>query len=345
VSVAAEPAIASLPGDPPALGSLAPVAERGDAEALVAEFGASLTLSQASVVRFGYDHADAKHGLLRAFISNHWQATPPPVRGAFYTPSQQVLVHAIFRSLLSASAYPRVLRQLEDDCLGHPWGTNQSVALLGDPEEGPFQFVFSGRHVTLRADGGSDARVAFGGPVFYAHAHGSYVERPDHPGNVYWHEAVAASAWLDALPGELAARAVVPSLPPEPALGFRSAIPGLPLSACDNGQRAAAGAIVDLLLSHFRDQDRAHAHRCLEAQGGLGALSIQFARDGRMSAPRWDDWRLEGPSFIWHWRGFPHPHVWIHVATTPDVPLAAASGRRLFDGQDPLDQRLFPFSI
>jgi len=332
-----------LRGDPPPLGSLEGAAERGDAESLVAEFAASLTPSQASTVHLGYDHADAARGLLRAFIGNHWQATRPPVLGDFYTRSQQALVHAIFRSLLSASAYPRVLRQLEDDCLGHPWGTNQSVALLGDPEAGPFQFVFSGRHVTLRADGGSEDRVAFGGPVFYAHAHGTYVERPGHPGNLYWHEAVAASAWLDALPDELAACAIVRSLPPEPALGFRTTIPGLPLSACDDGQRVAAGALVDLLLARFRDVDRARAQRCLDAQGGVRALSIQFARDGRMSAPQWDNWRLEGPSFIWHWRGYPHPHVWVHLASTPDVPLAAASGRRLFDGQDPLDQPLFPF--
>jgi hypothetical protein len=338
-------AATTLPGDPPELGSLAATAASGDAETLVREFAASLSHAQRAEVAFDYDHVDAKRGLLRAFVTNHWQVTRPAVRSDFFAPSQQALVHAIFRSLLSARAYPRVLRQLQDDCLGHPWGRNQSVALFGEPRDGRFQFVFTGRHVTLRADGGFDARQAFGGPVFYAHTVGSYMERPDHPGNVYWHEAVAASAWLEALPREVAERAIVKAIPPEPALGFRADIPGLPLAQVGAPALASAAALVELLLERFRDVDRARVRRCLDAQGGLAACSLQFASDGRMSAPRFDNWRLEGPAFIWHWRGFPHVHVWVHVATEPDVVVNAATGRRLFEGQDPLPQRAFPFNL
>jgi hypothetical protein len=335
----------TLPGDPPALGSLAATAASGDAETLVREFAASLSDAQRNEIAFDYEHVDATRGLLRTFVTNHWQVTRPPVRGDFFAPSQQALVHAIFRALLSQHAYPRVLRQLEDDCLGQPWGRHQSVALFGDPCDGPFQFVFTGRHVTLRADGGADARQAFGGPVFYAHTVDSYMERPDHPGNVYWHEAVAASAWLDALPREVAARALVKSIPREPALGFRADIPGLPLAQAGAAALASAEALFELLLERFRDADRARVRRCLEAQGGLAACSLQFASDGRMSAPRYDNWRLEGPALIWHWRGFPHVHVWVHVATDPGVPANAATGRRLFDGQDSLPQRAFPFRL
>ena len=35
----------------------------------------------------------------------------------------------------------------------------------------------------------------------------------------------------------------------------------------------------------------------------------------------WGDFRLEGPSLTWHFRGHPHVHVWAHVARTPDVPF------------------------
>jgi hypothetical protein len=329
---------------PPPLGSLAGDAERGDAEALVAELAATLSPSQAEVVRLPYDHRDAR-GLVRAFVSNHWQATPPAVRGDFFTPAQQALAHAIFRALLSDDGYRRALRQLHDDCLGHPWGADQSVVLLGDPRDGPWQFVFSGRHVTLRADGGSAPDVAFGGPVFYAHAPRYYVERPGHPDNVYWHEAQAVSRWLDALPAELRERAIVAALPPEPALGFRAAIPGLPLADVDDAAADGACALLDRLLARFRAADRARVRGLVDAAGGVRALSLQVARDGRMSAPCYDNWRLEGRSFVWHYRGFPHVHAWVHVAATPDVPCEAASGARLFPGQDPLPQPLFPFRL
>ncbi len=36
-------------------------------------------------------------------------------------------------------------------------------------------------------------------------------------------------------------------------------------------------------------------------------------------------WRLEGPAFIWHFRGIPHVHTWVHVADDPAVKLNAAS--------------------
>ena len=37
----------------------------------------------------------------------------------------------------------------------------------------------------------------------------------------------------------------------------------------------------------------------------------------------WDIWRLEGPSFVWHYRGAPHVHVWVNVADDPSVKLNA----------------------
>ena len=37
----------------------------------------------------------------------------------------------------------------------------------------------------------------------------------------------------------------------------------------------------------------------------------------------WDIWRLEGPSFVWHFRGTPHVHVWVNVADDPSIPTNA----------------------
>jgi hypothetical protein len=37
----------------------------------------------------------------------------------------------------------------------------------------------------------------------------------------------------------------------------------------------------------------------------------------------WDNWRLEDPAFVWHYRGAPHVHVWVNVADDPSVKLNA----------------------
>jgi hypothetical protein len=36
----------------------------------------------------------------------------------------------------------------------------------------------------------------------------------------------------------------------------------------------------------------------------------------------WDVWRIEGPSFVWHYRGNPHVHVWVNVADDPTVKIS-----------------------
>ena len=51
----------------------------------------------------------------------------------------------------------------------------------------------TGRHMTLRCDGNSTEHVAFGGPIFYGHAASGFNEKADHPGNVFWPQALAAN--------------------------------------------------------------------------------------------------------------------------------------------------------
>jgi hypothetical protein len=66
-----------------------------------------------------------------------------------------------------------------------------------------FEFVITGRHHTLRADGNTEAHVAFGGPIFYGHAASGFNEKADHPGNVFWKQAQLANKVFAALDGTL----------------------------------------------------------------------------------------------------------------------------------------------
>jgi hypothetical protein len=63
---------------------------------------------------------------------------------------------------------------------------------------------------------------------------------------------------------------------------------------------------------------------CIDRQGGLESLRMAFYTDDDTGNDKvWDNWRLEGPSFVWHFRGSPHVHVWVNVADDPSVKLNA----------------------
>ncbi len=83
-----------------------------------------------------------------------------------------------------------------------------------------------------------------------------------------------------------------------------------------------AVSVLKLLLEPFRQSDRDEVSRCLQVQGGLDACRLAFYKEGDLGNDGiWDNWRLEGPSFVWYFRGKPHVHVWVNVADTPDVQL------------------------
>ena len=70
--------------------------------------------------------------------------------------------------------------------------------------------------------------------------------------------------------------------------------------------------------------------RCLNEQGGLNRCAVAFYEQADIGADGvWDNWRLEGPSFVWHFRGKPHVHVWVHVANSPAVRLNSANDSML----------------
>ena len=71
-------------------------------------------------------------------------------------------------------------------------------------------------------------------------------------------------------------------------------------------------------------QDQDEVRECLQKQGGLDACSLAFYAQGDIGDDEvWDNWRLEGPSFVWYFRGTPHVHVWVNVASDASVKLNA----------------------
>lgn len=285
----------------------------------------TLSAAQKQVVCFDWDHQDPERGLLRTRISNNWHITPPSINSDFFTADQRRMIRDIFEGLIQPDWYAKIDRQLQDDAGG--FGKQQNIAIFGKPEGGKFEFVMTGRHMTLRCDGHSTEHVAFGGPIFYGHAASGFTEKPGHPDNVFWPQALAANEVYKMLDGQQRKRAEVPQTPREEAVGFRGSpvpFPGIPVADLSADQKELVQKTLQKLLEPYRQSDRDEVVACLKTQGGLDKCCLAFYTDQDLGQDRvWDNWRLEGPAFVWYFRGVPHVHVWVNVAHDAAVQLNA----------------------
>ncbi|MFM2095743.1 MAG: hypothetical protein RIS70_2867 [Planctomycetota bacterium] len=297
-------------------------------ETLVKTLFDSFNDAQRKAVCFDWDYLDPKRGLLRTRVSNNWQITEPSINSDFFTKDQQHLVRKIYEGIIDPSWHEKIDRQLKDDTGGKPFGGDQSLAVFGKPGDSKFEFVMTGRHMTLRCDGNSADHLAFGGPIFYGHAASGFNETPGHPGNVYWEQALAANKVYEMLDGKQRARAEVAKSPQESRVAFRGAagpFEGIPVSELSSDQKELVQQVLKKLVEPYRQSDRDEVTACLKQQGGLDKCHLAFYTDEDLGTDRvWDNWRLEGPSFVWHFRGVPHVHVWVHVADSASVKLNAA---------------------
>jgi hypothetical protein len=301
---------------------------RSAAEQAVIALYETFTDQQRRDVCFAWDYNEttgSRRGLLRTRVSNNWQITRPHINSEYYTQRQRGIIFDIFRAMYNPEWHTRIIRQLHDDTGGAPWGAQQSLAIFGQPGHGRFQFVMTGRHLTHRADGGATRHMAFGGPIFYGHAASGFTERTGHPGNVFWEQARRANLVYRLLNGRQQAQALVQRRPPEAAVGFRGPDgrrPGIPVSELTRDQREELNRVLGCLLEPFRRDDQDEARACLTRQGGLEHCNLAFYREGDIGDDgEWDNWRLEGPAFVWYFRGAPHVHVWVNVGDDPSIPL------------------------
>jgi hypothetical protein len=134
---------------------------------------------------------------------------------------------------------------------------------------------------------------------------------------------VEANKLYQMLDGRQQKEALLDKTPREQAVGFRGAkggIPGLPVADMSSDQKEHLQRVLGLLTEMYRMSDRDEAMQCLTKQGGLDACRLAFFSDQDLGKDGvWDNWRLEGPSFVWHYRGAPHVHVWVNVADSPEV--------------------------
>ena len=326
VSVAAATSVGGLTLWATPRADAAPSAQSA-AETAVKALYDKLTDKQKKEICFPWDHQDKANGLLRTHVSNNWHITKPRIDSDFFTTEQRGIVHDVFRSLFQPEWVAKIEKQLKDDTGGKPWGAEQNIAIFGTPGSGKFEFVMTGRHLTIRADGNSENHVALGGPIFHGHAASGFNEKVHHPGNVFWHQAELANKLYQMLDGKQQKIALVSKLPPESEVKFNGPMgrfPGMPVTEMTSDQKEHLKKVLMSLVEPYRNEDRDEIEECMSKQGGLDKCSLAFYEEGDIGNDReWDNWRLEGPSFVWYFRGFPHVHIWINVADDPTVPLNA----------------------
>lgn len=295
-------------------GLFAGTSSGNDAETVIGELYNSLSEAQKKTICF-----DIKNPV-RARVNANWHVTKPLIGSDFYNDKQQAMIDEIVRRVTSEEGHKKLMQQLDEDDGGIG---AYSLAIFGNPSRGesgkdPFECLITGRHLTLRADGNSIENMAFGGPIVYGHGEESSAED-----NLFYHQTVQVNKVFSALDSKQAERALLKDAPAETSVqvqGKSGSFPGLAVGEMTADQKVVVKETLQKLLSPYRDQDSSEVMAIIAATGGLEQLRFAFYQQGDLGNDRmWDIWRIEGPSFVCHFRGAPHVHAYLHVAGPSQV--------------------------
>lgn len=274
------------------------------AETVVGELYASLTDQQRTAICRPFDHPD------RSRISANWHVTKTTIEKNF-TAKQQKMIDQIVRNITTEDGYERFQTQMDEDDAGMG---SYSIAIFGEPGAGKFQWELTGRHTTMRADGDSVDKAAFGGPIVYGHGE----ENPQQ--NLFYYQTKKANEVFQSLDAKQAQAALLKKAPQENAVqlqGPQGKFPGIAVSELADDQKELVEATLKVLLAPYRQEDVDEAMAVLKKGGGLDELNMAFYQEEDLEDDKvWDIWRVEGPSLVWHFRGAPHVHAYINIGIT-----------------------------
>lgn len=277
--------------DGPALSSAATAVER---------LSRSFSSRQRDEIALPFGHAD------RLRIDANWAVTSPSIGSRFYTAEQRYLIAEVLRNSLSPQGYRRVKRQMSDDAGGlggYHAGLFESSSAVRQT-----QLLLSGRHLTLRASANAE-EPSHRGPLVFGHGE-TGAER-----NLYFEHTRRAHGLLRALTPSQQGRALLEEAPYEEEVELRATgFSGVALGELAPPQLARARQLLEGLLVEYAGP-LAAALRASLALGGIENLHFCCYREDDLSDDGiWDLWRMEGPRFVWHFRGAPHVHAFVNFA-------------------------------
>jgi hypothetical protein len=206
------------------------------------------------------------------------------------------------------------------------WSGVQSMRVLicGDPTAPPYQVILTGVHLNLRLGGKSREGAAFGGPQIYGDQRGN--EQLGLPGNVYRDQFLLAQRVLRSLDPGRRKQALIEEAPVQTQIelqGRHGSFAGIPIADLTPDGKTMARDLVARILSTYAPDDVAYARECLAENGGTDALFLSYYQHGEDGdIPEAQVFRLEGPSAVFYFRGYPHVHAFLNVAMDGDAPLS-----------------------
>jgi len=254
-------------------------------DSLLEQFCRTLSVDQRRAIHFPSDEPR------RTSMQNHWAIVPVSI--ASFTADQQELALGLIRQICTPQGFAALTRARVDDSGG--WKHDHLAVFGAADEPGRFEWVLTGRHLTLR---GSSSGVITGGPLFFGHA-----APPE--ANIWRCQAEGAGALFRSLDVRQQARALVPV-----GQGGNSDL-GLSLLDLGTDQRANVRRLLATLAEPFRAFEVSSIQACLRIEDEFAGMRWQaFRSETDRSGEPPKVWRLIGSGFAWSFHGEPHIHSW-----------------------------------
>ena len=143
--------------------------------------------------------------------------------------------------------------------------------------------------------------------------------KPHHPGNVWWHQGIKANELYKCLDTQQKKDALVDDSPGDHRNSAKlrpkgTDFDGVSAKSFSDSQKLVLQDVLNSLFASYRLSDVNEAVGYLKKAGGLDSLHVAFYAEDDLGDDRvWDRWRIEGPGFVWYFRGSPHVHSWVNI--------------------------------
>ncbi len=168
------------------------------------------------------------------------------------------------------------------------------VAIFGAPGmDRRFEWVVTGRHITLRAEGNDPTGASFRGPIFYGHGRGGQAT------SRRYQTRAGRRDLFTSLDASQKARALVSrSVPAAPRVIGCVGELGLSVAELDGARKAMVQSLLSGVLQPFRVVDAGGIPSCLRDAQSLDTLRLTYYQDGETGQNGLPAiWKLEGPAF------------------------------------------------
>jgi hypothetical protein len=290
--------------------------KQAQAEAMVFDLFKSLSDDQKKKITRPWDHKPTGTDKVTSRLATGNAAVTGLKIGNEYNKKQLELLDKIFRAIGNGDeGYKQLSRNGRFDNSND--FENISAIFYGDAVEGKkFSLVFTGHHLTVRCDGNSEEKTAFGGPLYYGHSPLGTAKT-----NVFYPQTQAGQAVFESLSKEQRESGLVKGNWKDEHGGVKvpgkgSSVPGVLFADMKKEQKELVEKLMKALVAPYRKEDGDEVMEIIKANGGMEKIALAFYNDPNVKEKAdWHYWRLEGPGFVWSFRSLEHVHTFVNITS------------------------------